>query len=77
MTYERYVRTTIMYGVIALIGFFGFLYFAFTNDWFLAVISLAMLIVSLDNFFCGTRLSGATGKTCNHYVMPPFLKKKK
>ncbi len=76
MNYKAYVLSTIAYGLFALIGFAGLIYFLMNKNYFLALICLAIFYVSLDNFFCGARLEKTGKKVKSHYAVPPFLRKK-
>jgi len=77
MNYKTYVLITSLYGILGLFGIAGILYFFIQRQIFLAVISFLILLVSLDNFFCGARITQAGIEATQHYAVPPFLKFKK
>lgn len=76
MNYKVYVISTLLYGVMALLGLFCFIYFLFRQEWFLVIISGLIVYVSVDNFFCGERVCNAGLIVKSHHVIPPFLKKR-
>ena len=76
MNYQQYIISTLLYGLMALLGVIGLVYFSIQQQWFLVVISTLIVYVSIDNFFCGERVCNAGFKVKSHYVIPPFLKKK-
>ncbi len=73
---QIYTLSTIGYGIVGILSAVGIPYFLTQQNYFLSFISVLILLVCLDNFFCGSR-----AKVCNkgiktHYVIPPFLKKR-
>ena len=76
MDYNLYIISTLLYGLMALLGGIGLVYFLIQGQWFLVLISGLIVYVSVDNFFCGERVCNAGFKVKSHYVIPPFLKKR-
>jgi hypothetical protein len=74
MNYRLYVISTIGYMICAGLGLGSAIYFAMSHRWFLFVIALLFTYVSVDNFFCGTRLAKTGCPVHKHYILPPFLK---
>jgi len=76
MNYRKYVHSTIGYGIFAVVGLVAMIYSLFNQNYLLLVISVLIMYVSLDNFFCGHRLKKCGIDCKSHYTVPPFLKKK-
>jgi len=74
MKYRSYVLWTVLYGVLAIAGIVGAVFFFLEKDWFLFVVNLLIVYVAADNFFCGTHLKKCGIPVQSHYVIPPFLK---
>jgi len=74
--YKKYVLTTSTYGVIALLGIISAILFLIQGRWFLFIISLGIIYVGLDNFFCSDRCKVIGIKPKSHYTLPPFLRRK-
>lgn len=77
MKYRQYVIGTVAYGIAALAGILGGVYFLLKQQWLLVVVFVLITYVALDNFFCGTHLKKCGMPVTRHYVMPPFLRWKK
>ena len=77
MKYWQYIVSTLLYGLFAVLGLIGLVFFIQEQRWFLAAVSAIIIYVSVDNFFCGTHFRSAGGTCSTHYVLPPFLKGKK
>ena len=74
---KSYVRSTLGYGAVAVLGALGLVRFLGQGKWFLALICAAIIFVSLDNFFCSDRVCRAGGKAEGKYCVPPFLRNEK
>ena len=74
MSYKSYVYSTIGYGLFALLGSVGAIYSLLTQRYLLLLINLAIIYVSVDNFFCGYRARTCGFNVKSHYALPPFLK---
>ena len=72
---KSYIISTLLYGLIAVLGLISAIFFLIKRNWFLAVISALIIYVSTDNFFCGTRFGKACKIKAKHYILPPFFKK--
>ena len=73
---KKYVIETMLYGLTALIGIISTAIFLIQMNWFIVMVSIAVILVSLDNFFCGTRFGKVCSIKTKHYIIPPFLKRK-
>jgi len=71
-----YVFSTTLYGLVALIGVVSFISFLAQERYFFVVLSVIVVYVALDNFFCGLRAKRAGVNTNKHYIIPSFLKMK-
>ena len=77
MSYNRYVISTIVYGIFAIFGIITFFVFIFQKRYFLVIISLLIVYVTMDNFFCGARANKVCKvKVKTHYTLPPFFLRK-
>ena len=76
MSKTSYILSTIVYGMIFVIALSLSVYFSIIHRWFLVIISLLMIYVCLDNFFCGARACKVGYRIKTHYAIPPFFKKK-
>ena len=74
--YKKYVMTTSIYGIIGILGIISAVLFIIDQRWFLLLISLAIIYVGFDNFFCSDRCLVVGIKAKGHYTLPPFLKRK-
>jgi len=74
--YKEYIASTLAYGLAALIAILLGAVFIFQEKWLPFIISLLILYVSLDNFFCSSRAKACGIKAKGHYTIPKFLKKK-
>lgn len=69
-----YRAETMLYGLVAIVAAIGAVAFALGRRWIVALVCIAMVLVALDNFFCGTRARACGYKAKGHYILPPFLK---
>lgn len=76
MNYSNYVISTIGYGIFAILGLLGVIYFGITKQFTLFFLGLAVFGIALDNFFCGSRAKKHGFKAKSLYVVPSFLRKK-
>lgn len=74
ISHKAYFITTTLYGIIAIFGAIGLMLSVTFKDWVLAFISLAILVLAVDNFFCGIRLSRTGQVVTSTYIVPPFRK---
>lgn len=74
--YKKYVIGTLIYGLIFILGLIGIIYFSVIKNIILAIICILISCISLDNFFCSSRLKSRSYKIKTHYTIPLFLKKK-
>jgi ABC-type transport system involved in multi-copper enzyme maturation permease subunit len=77
MRYITYIITTLLYGLAGILGLAGMIYFSRKNEWIVVMICIFILFIALDNFFCGGHLVKTGRKVCPHFVVPPFLMRKK
>lgn len=64
----KYILSTSLYGLTGVLGILTLIYFIIKKDIFLTLLSLIVILVSIDNFFCGKR-----AKVCNSKIKTPYI----
>lgn len=67
---KKYILSTTAYGLTCMFGIITLTYFTIQKDWFLVFLSMLIIIVSLDNFFCGKHAQTCNKNIKTHYVLP-------
>ena len=77
--YRKYLIGSFIYGLFFIFGLTGIIYFSILKNTVLAVISILICIVCLDNFFCSSRANKCNPKLKikTHYTIPLFFKRMK
>jgi hypothetical protein len=73
MKHSVYVATTILYGILGVVGIGGAIVSGVIQQYFILGLSLIFSYVAFDNFFCGTHARSCGYRAEGHYVIPPFL----
>ena len=74
---DKNVTRTLIYGLFYILGIIGLLYFFIVGDAFLAVISILIAVVSLNNLFCNVKLKKSTYKNVKEQVNIPSPKRRR
>lgn len=76
MKYHHYVASTMLYGLVVVLGIAAGAISISKKNWVLFVVCILAVLVSLDNFFCGIRARAAGDEVSGHYTVPKFLTRK-
>jgi len=76
MSHLKYIISTILYGLVGILGLAATVYFIFDDFYFLSFLSIILSFVAFDNFFCSSRARGLGEKGSEgNYIVPQFVER--